>query len=260
MTENADNSTAMDILDSPIACGWDYRGFAKAVFRTLGLAKYHKKGNENNSAATETAVENPLLAYKQQFENLPQGHNPSKFTWSQIAERLMSHPDKLAKVQAMQGGGHLFYINQYGQMLFKDKGAEPVRYGFNNNGELFQVCSSNDESAVSRWANYYDVSSKVEEDGYKMFSDDGNYGFSKEMTLAANVNDEGLFTSSSDRKGASISWLESGRCSVSRMIERSKRRFARVVAFDPRADKEGVYGEDPRCEDDCCGVIRLLKI
>ena len=174
-------------------------------------------------------------------------------TWEAVATKLLANNgEKLKKAEAMQGGGHLFDINTNGEVLIRDKGLEPVMYGFDDKKKLIQIYDRNPEDMekVQKWANYCDVRKQVLDDGYEMFKDDGEYGFGDDMKHASVVNEDGLFVASADKDEWRRSWLESG----------ENPALARYASFNPGGGVVYVNGSNADYRNAFYGVVRLLRV
>ncbi|MBI5412666.1 hypothetical protein HZA43_05925 [Candidatus Peregrinibacteria bacterium] len=203
------------------------------------------------ATATEASPEDPRLAtYKQQYAALPDAHK-NGFTWEQVVTRLSANPDRLAKAMAMQGGGHLYYVERTGEVNFKDKGLEPVIYGWDKaEGEkgrqLVQIYGHDPEqmAEVKQWANSPEIEARVAADGYELFEDDGNYHFSDDMKRAAAVNDGQLFVASQGRN----EWRD------------SLLKNARFAFFHPYAGRVCVDVDRLAYRIDRRGAVRRLRV
>jgi len=152
----------------------------------------------------------------------------------------------------MRGGGQLVGISAEGKALFKDKGVEPVMYGYDKEGKLLQIYNRNPKQMeqVKRWADYSEIRAQVMKDGYELFADDGSYGFSEEMRQVTEHTGE-PFVASENRKECRVSWLESG----------DKPRLARSVFFGPGSIGGGhVYDFRPGDRDYSYGAVRRLRV
>jgi hypothetical protein len=192
-----------------------------------------------------------LAVYREQYNSLPDDKK-SLCPWVALAQRLSGEKLKLAG--AMQGGGQLFGIDKEGKALFRDKGVEPVMYGYDKDGKLLQIYDRDPKEMkkVVKWANYFKIRDAVRgKDGnrYELFVDDGNGNFGDEMEQAQVYTKE-PFIASRDRKEWRVSWLESG----------DKPVPARYVGFDP-ADGHVYVGDDrPGDTNDDYGAVRLLRV
>ena len=91
-------------------------------------------------------------------------------TFGVVAERLLANnSEKLKLAENMQGGGHLFHINEQGEVLFRDKGLEPVMYGYDDKNKLMQIYDRNPEDMqkVKKWLNPHKIREQVLKDGYE---------------------------------------------------------------------------------------------
>ncbi len=200
--------------------------------------------------SAEITPEDPRLAdYKAQYEALPDDHK-NGFTWEQVAARLSANPEKLQKALNMQGSGQLWYVESNGEVQTKDKGAEPVMYGWDEDDKLVQIYGRDSEQMgkVKKWANSAEIEARVVTDGYELFEADGkandNYCFSDDMRRAAAVNDDQLFVADEDGQ----EWRD------------SLLKNACGARFDPNDGDIFVYDVDPDYRDDDRGVVRRLRI
>jgi len=202
--------------------------------------------------STDTEAVNPELAvYYQEYIRLP-ADIKSRATWESITQRLLADDsEKLKLVQAMRGGGELFGIDAEGKALFKDKGVEPVMFGFDKEGKFIQIYDRDSEQMeqVVKWADYSEIRQQVLKDGYELFADDGNHGFGDEMKQVTDHTNE-PFVASEDRLGWRASWLESG----------DKPEDARDAVFVPDGCYVRVYEASPMHRNVGCGAVRLLRV
>lgn len=202
--------------------------------------------------SAESEKLNPELAvYKQEYDSLPDAIK-ARSSWEAIAGRLLvNNGEKLKRVQAMGDGGQLFGIDAGGKALFKDKGVEPVMYGYDEENKLLKIYDRKPEQMeqVTKWANYFEIRRQVLKDGYGLFADDGNYGFSEEMEQVRDHTGE-PFVASKNKAEWRVSWLESG----------DKPGDARRVYFVPVGGRVSVSGGNPEVRGDYCGVVRLLRV
>jgi hypothetical protein len=208
------------------------------------------------AGADEKAAENPRLAvYREQYDSLPETEK-SLCAWETLVQRLSG--GKLKKAEVMQGGGQLFGIDAEGRALFKDKGVEPVMYGFDQEGKLLQIYDRDpgQMKKVKKWANYFEIRKQARADGYELFADggnlfadDGNYGFGDEMKQAQDYTKE-PFVASEGRKEWRASWLESG----------DKPGDARRADFHPVGGRVVVDDRNPERRFDNYGAVRLLRV
>jgi len=194
-----------------------------------------------------------LTVYSQEYNQLSDNVK-ARASWEAIAERLLDNDsEKLKLVKAMQGEGQLVGVDSEGKALFKDKGVEPVMYGYDKKGNLLKIYDRNPEQMekVERWANYFEIREQVLEDGYELFTDDGDYGFGDEMKQATDHTKE-PFIASEDRNECRVSWLESG----------DKPDLARIIQFQFGAAGGGiVVKSDPGGNGHVFyGAVRLLRI
>ena len=186
-----------------------------------------------------------LAAYKIQYEKLTNQHKNGS-TWEKVAARLLANPEKLEIALKMQGGGQLFYVTPDGTLEFKDKGMEPVLYGFDSVKELFSICNRNSAlmNKVVKWANSREIEVQVRKEGYELFEEDGNYRLSERMKRAAAVNESNLFIASENKREWRYSLLKG----------------MRSVYFRPVHEDIFVDGGNPANRNVFRGVVRLLII
>jgi hypothetical protein len=198
-------------------------------------------------------AEQVRLRFKSEYESLPPGIQTREgCTWEKVWERLLANNSKKLKLAAaMQGGGQLFGVDAEGRALFKDKGTEPVMFGYDGKGKLLKIYDRDPEQmeTVRKWANYFEIRAQVRKDGYELFADDGNYRLSDEMKQVQDHTKE-PFIASRDRKEWRISWLESG----------DRPGGARLVGFGPGGGRVYVLGYFPERSVDDCGAVRLLRV
>jgi len=198
----------------------------------------------------------PLAPYKIQYESLPDDVQ-DRCAWENIAARLLSENGKKLKLaQAMQGGGELFGVDREGRALFKDKGVEPVMYGFNVKGEPMQVYDRDPEQMkqIKKRASCSEIRDRVREGGYELFPGDilSPDSFGDEMTQAQDQTKQ-PFVASKDEKELRISLL-----SDSDNSSFSRNPFAR---FDPVTKSVCVYDNDSLdVRDTYTGAVRLLRV
>ncbi len=207
-------------------------------------------------AGAAAAPESPdaviLKRCRQEYDSLPEDAK-KHLTWKAVSAKLMAgNGENLKKADAMQGGGHLFHITEKGEALFKDRGAEPVMYGWDKpEGEkgrqLVRIYGRVPDlmSAIKQWANAPEIEARVTADGYELFEDDGHYRFSEEMKRAAAANEGGLFVASRDNKQQ---WRD------------SVLKNARRAGFYPGYGHVDVNGADPVYRDDRRGAVCLLRV
>jgi len=203
--------------------------------------------------ALSAAAENAIQAYGQQYDSLPDG-DKSRCDWKTVSARLLANgSEKLKLAEAMQGGGELVGIDAEGKAMFKDKGVEPVMYGYDEKDKLVQIYDRDPKQMAKvkneKWANYFETREQVLKDGYELFADDGNYNLSDEMRQVQAHTKE-PFVASKDRKEWRASWLESG----GRPVD------ARSVNFDPDGGLVYVFEYNPEFRYGNLGVARLLRV
>jgi hypothetical protein len=222
------------------------------------LAELTETGEGVRSDVTDTLKDTEkreltpeLAVYHQEYSRLP-ADVKSRATWEAIAQKLLADDsEKLKLAKSMQGGGELVGIDSVGKALFKDKGVEPVMYGFDKESKLIRIYDREPEQMgkVEKWADYSEVREQVLKDGYELFADDGNYNFSDEMKQAEDHTKE-PFVASKDRKEYRTSWLESG----------DKPDRARGVGFYPDGGHVRVRELYPGRRHGRLGVARLLRV
>jgi hypothetical protein len=217
-----------------------------------GAGKLPEGEFEATHVKSEEAAENSALAvYRQSYDRLSDDAK-LRCGWETAAARLLANgSEKLKKAEAMQGGGELVGIDSKGKALFKDRGVEPVMYGFDNEDRLICIYDREPEQMgkIKKWADYSEIRGQVLKDGYELFADDGNYNFSDEMKQAEDHTKE-PFVASKDRKEWRVSWLESG----------DKPAVARFVLFYPVVGRVLVGDDDPAHRVDSYGAVRLLRV
>ena len=185
-----------------------------------------------------------LEEYKEQYYGLPD-EIKTRCPWEAITERLFAnHSEKLNLAIAMQGGGEFFGIDSEGKALFKDKGVEPVMYGFDEECELLRIYDRDPKQMkqVVEWAIYRAIVYQVYEDGYEPFPDDGDYGFSDEMKQALHTNKH--FVASADGTTHRESVLKN----------------ARRALFNPDTGKVKIISTNVVYWGGDHGAMRLLRV
>ncbi len=235
----------------------EHRARLAAVATVTGV-RQNAVGALSGSAAdagTPAVPESPEVAIlkrcQQEYEGLP-ADAKGRLTWNAVSAKLMANEGaKLKKANAMQGGGHLFHITEKGEVLFKDKGVEPVMYGWDKpegakDRQLVQIYGRDSElmNRIKQWANAPEIEARVTADGYELFEDDGDYRFSEEMKRAAAANEGGLFVASQDRQ----IWRD------------SVLKNARYALFAPGNGNVHVHGANPEYRPDLRGAVRLLRV
>ncbi len=204
------------------------------------LRRRSKKEAESEKAFVDSVkgspdlLLNPMLRlYRQEYSNLPEDIR-ARASWEDILFRLLDGEFKGLKLaNAMQGGGQLFGIDRNGKALFKDRGVEPVMYGFDSEGGLMRIYDRDPEkmAAIETWANYNVIRSQAHKEGYELFPFDpaNSDRFSDEMTQVQAHTKE-PFVASQNRREWRFSWLESD----------DSPEYARCARFDP-----GSFGASP---------------
>jgi hypothetical protein len=208
------------------------------------------------AGAAEKVTESPqLAAYREQYDSLPEAER-SLCSWEELASRLAG--EKLQKAEGMQGGGQLFGIDAEGKALFKDKGVEPVMYGYDKEHKMVRIYDRDRSQmwAVRKWANYFEIQRQVHWEGYELFAHDGSYGLGDEMKQAQ-ANTKEPFVASKDRKEDRASWLESGDEPAYDLDS----FYAGQAFFLPFDGSVKVLGTDPEDRGyGRIGVVRLLRV
>ena len=207
------------------------------------------KGGESEKESEKLTA--ALSRYEKEYASIPDNIK-SRCSWNDISERLLANDsEKLRLADAMQGGGQLIGIDKKGKALFRDKGVEPVMFGFDQDDNLIQIYDRNPEEmgTVKKWANYFECRTQLKKDGYEMFSNDGEFDFSEEMKQSEDYTEE-PFVASENRRDYRASWLESG----------DKPGRAHGVLFDSVFGSVGVCNVNPENRDDGYGVVRLLRV
>ena len=243
--------------------GEEIRGRVKELFvRTAGIdvTCQSKTDNAVDVKAVQVALpaeakefaENPELAkHHQEYRRLSKTIK-SLATWETIIQRLLANnSEKLKLVQAMMGRGQLVGIDAEGRALFKDRGVEPVMFGYDSEGKMMKIYDRDpvQMAKVAKWADYNEIRAQVQKDGYELFADNGGFGHSDEMKQVVKHTKE-PFVASKDRKEWRASWLESG----------DKPDDARRVNFRPDGGRVRVRGINPEYRDGRYGAVRLLRV
>lgn len=123
----------------------------------------------------------------------------------------------LQRATAMQGGGELFGIDENGKFLFKDRGTEPVIFGFDAKENLLTIHNRNPEQMeqVQEWATYEQIYEAVygpENDltGYELFPDSPDCEKIGMIRAIEEITDL-PFVYGTEENEARASWLNSGR-------------------------------------------------
>jgi len=269
------NRTLKPSIEKALAdlIGSEERPKLEVILEDPVVADLHSKLGKLFSAETMAKVKDPLEApvpaesaepeglhpeldvYKQEYDRMSD-EAKGRCAWKTVAGRLLANNgEKLKKVQEMQGGGQLVGIDKNGKVLFKDKGVEPVIYGFDKEGRLMKIYDYDTEQVdqVETWADYHEIREQVLKDGYELFADDDNCEFSDEMRqVEAHTNEP--FVASKDGGEWRSTWLESGYKPVT----------ARSAFFIPHSDSymDSVEIDEDRSNDrgENCGAARLLRV
>lgn len=217
----------------------------------------HALASEDESApataeSAETENLNPeLVVYYREYTSLPDNIK-ARTSWEAITERLLENDsEKLKLAKAMQGEGQLFGIDSEGNALFKDRGTEPVMYGFNEKGKLLKIYNRDPErmKQVQKWADYNTIREQVLEEGCELFSYYGDRFFGDEIQQVRDHTQK-LFIVSEDRKEWRVSWLESG----------DSPDGARYIQFNPINGSVDVFKDHPLYWNGNYGAVRLLRV
>ena len=198
-------------------------------------------------------AENPELAlYHEQYNRLPDDIK-TRCGWETLVARLLANDgEKLKLASAMQGGGELVGIDLAGKVLFKDKGTEPVMFGFDRNNNLIRIYNRDAEQMynVKKWADYSEIRDQVHKDGYELFPYKGDHDLSDEMKQA-HAHTKEPFVVGKNRDEWIFAWLESG--------DTSER--ARCALFCPNDKRIYVQLDCARYRGDGrYGAVRLLRV
>jgi len=183
------------------------------------------------------------------YEHMPEEIR-DRASWQSITEKLYANNyEKLKKVQEMQGGGEFVGIDKAGRALFKDKGTEPVMYGFDKEGKLLRIYDRNPEQMkkVEKWADYNEIRVQVLKEGYELFSDDGGYGFSDEMEQVTRHTEKHFVAGNNEMRA---SWLEFG----------DKPPYAKFICLYPNGNRPLIAGCNPRYRGNDYGAMRMLRV
>lgn len=221
---------------------------------------------------TEVVTERPeLTVYRQEYDRLLDDIK-ARCNWEEITQRFLADDSKKLKLaKSMQGEGQLVGIDSEGKALIKDRGNVPVMYGLDEEGKLVQIYDGDQGqlTKVTKWANYFDIHERVKQDGYEMFTDNGDCGFSDEMEQVVFHTGE-LFLDPS-----SSSWLESGDKPdiVTSDWPKPGAKFAYFLWVSGRVQLNRALQSDERrapisqmetrmsgIEESAHGVIRLLRV
>lgn len=145
---------------------------------------------------------------------------PHNLSLEQVHEALLAQNGLgLERAMAMQGGGELFGIDENGQFLFKDRGTEPVMFGFDANGKLLTIYNRDPEQMeqVQEWATYEQIYEAVygpegQPTGYELFPDSPDCQKIGMIRVIESINCTDLpFVHGTEENEARASWLNSGR-------------------------------------------------
>lgn len=194
---------------------------------------------------------------------------PSELTWGKVVEKLQRphflNPEKTGLEMAadMQGGGQLFGVNEEGRLLIKDRGTEPVMYGFDNVEKVGKPMMIYDRDPgemanVEKWANYWDAyeavyGSEGKPTGYELFPDAPDYQKNALIAAAEKVTED-HFVKSANGEDWRSTWLNNGRDSEKKLGN------ARDVDFNPWHRNTGVRNANPGNESGSRGAVRLLRV
>ena len=218
--------------------------------------------NLTASLACEAANENAIpKEYMEQYVRLPIAIK-QLCDWETIASRLLSNSgEKLKLAQAMQGEGELVGIDSEGKAMFKDKGPEPVMYGYDSDKQLLKIYNRNPEEMklVKQWANYPEICASLAKEGYEMFPCDnrgslgkvGDFGDLSEEMVQIEMSTNRQFVASKDDKEWRASWLKS---------DKNPNGNAWCIDFNELDRTVGVYATDSIRRHEGLGVVRLLRV
>ncbi len=173
----------------------------------------------------------------------------SKCSWAEIQTRLLANEGHyLALAQAMEGGGELFGADRDGNILFSDRGDEPIMKGMNYKDTRDRVLYKHDR---------YDKDGKMQTDeagkpistGYEMFPYSDKYAKSDEI-LQYEAHTGSPFVKSPNGDEWRSSWVESG----------ENPSWPRNVYFNPDFGYANVNLGNPLDEFGLRGVRRLLRV
>lgn len=220
------------------------------------MASAHR-AHELKTLSGRTGPESPAIAaYKADYDRLRLPTSvKARFPWKTIVQGLLENGgEKLKLAEAMQGGGQLFYIDDRGTAYFKDKGVEPVMFGYDKErprmgDRLLQIYDRDPEAMkkVKQWGIYDEIRQQVQGDGYQLFSDDGKHHLGAEMKKAQEFTGR-PFVASGDGNQERSALLESGK----------KPRYVKVAVFRPMFERVHIDGERPDEASSNCGTFRLL--
>jgi hypothetical protein len=214
------------------------------------------------ACADEKIPEDPrLIVFSEEYISLPT-NICSRCSWKEAVQRFIANDyEKLNKAIDMQGGGQLFGIDRKGKLLIKDRGVEPVMFGYDDEeceGLLLRIYNRDPKqmAEVRLWANYYEILERVLEEGYEMFEDDGSRVPGDEMIQAERHTKE-PFVASANRDEPRMSWLNSG----TNFGSGEDIRLARDISFDPAIPSRLFFaGDDPESRSVNRGVVRMLRV
>ena len=197
------------------------------------------------------------------LERLPQ------MPWRQVVARLGEkntvNPEKtnLEMVTAMQGNGEMVGVDENGKILFKDRGNEPVMFGYDKTGKAMMVYDRDERQMAqlaesgAKIADYYGIYEAVygterKPTGYELFPD-APYGQTTGVTAAVEAVTKSPFVKSANGKEWRSSWLDNGR-------KPDRNAIARIVVFVPDYRRTVVYVGVPDDVVVLRGAVRLLRV
>lgn len=185
--------------------------------------------------------------------------------WEQVLaslrERNAVNPEKtnLEMVTDMQGGGELIGVDENGNILFKDRGTEPVMFGFDEGGASMMVYDRDEEqmARLMKIANYDETCEFVygtdQPTAYELFPGNGG-GQVKGMMAAVEAVSQTCFVQSSSGEEHRSSWIYF----QGRNLSSSSPPWA--VYFLVNEKKTRVHTTDHSIRNPNRGAIRLLRI
>lgn len=184
---------------------------------------------------------------------------PPELTIEQVEDALLANNAEGLIAVAMQGGGELFGLDKNGKFLFKDRGNEPVMFGFDQADRPIMAYNRNPAqmAQIRRYADYYQIYEAVygPEDaptGYELFPDCPDLQTTG-MTEAIEEITGAPFVSSTDGDEFLFSALDNGR-------NPDRDAYARFLGFNPHNQWTSIYSDNPNGENMYRGAVRLLRV
>lgn len=189
---------------------------------------------------------------------------PTDLTWEKVEARLLAENGAgLKKASEMQGGGELFGVDEQGRLLIKDRGNEPVMFGFDKTGKAIMIYDRDENQMAqlaeegARVANYYEIYEAVygpegKPTGYELFPDAPDYEKKGAIAAVEEVT-QVPFVKSANGNEWRASWLDSGR-------NPDRNAYARDVRFGPGYQRTYVRNDYPYDGRDGRGAVRLLRV